>query len=253
MKLSVVTTSFNSATTIRDTLLSVNMQTYPDVEHVVADGGSRDETIRLVSEYGTRVSKVISEPDGGIYDAMNKGWSLTSGEVVGFLNSDDIFASNDSLLTIAAAFDDPSIDACFGDLVYVSETDPSKVVRHWKSKVFVPGDFARGWQPAHPTFYVRRRVFERLGGFNLAYRIQSDFDLCMRFLEIGRIKSVYIPQVLVRMRLGGASNSSWRNVLQGNLEAYRACRASGLHVSPFFIPRKVFSKLPQFFAGNNVQ
>lgn len=246
MRISIVTVTYNSAATIADTLNSIVEQTYPDIEHIVVDGCSTDGTLDVVRARGRRVARLVSEPDIGIFDAMNKGWRMATGEVVGFLNSDDVFASERSVERIAAAFVRPDIDACYGDLVYVGRDDTSRVVRYWRSKPFAAGDFRKGWQPPHPTFYVRRAVMERSGGFDLDFAIQSDFEFCLRLLEIERIQSCYIPEVLVRMRTGGVSNARLSNIIKGNLEAYRACRKNGLAVGPGFVFRKVASRLPQF-------
>ena len=248
MKISVVTACFNSGATIAHTLRSVAAQTHPEVEHIIVDGGSSDATLAIVAEHRERVSKLISEPDRGVYDAMNKGIALADGDVVGFLNADDEYADAQALADVAAAFADPTVEACYADLVYVDRENGDRIVRYWQSQDFRPGLFRRGWMPAHPTFFVRREVFARFGGFDLRYRLQSDFDLCMRLLEVQRIQSKYIPRVLVRMRMGGMSNNSFRNILRGNLEAYRACRNCGMRVTPLFIVRKLLSRLPQFFA-----
>lgn len=176
------------------------------------------------------VSRFISEPDGGIYDAMNKGLGLASGEVIGFLNADDMFADGLVLSRVAAAFEDPTIEACFGDLLYVTE-DNQSVVRYWKSRPFVPGSFARGWAPAHPTFYIRRSALERFGGFDFSYRLAADTELMMRYLEKGRVRSAYIPEVQVRMRVGGATNRSFRNIFRQNQEIFRALKKNDVPYS----------------------
>jgi glycosyltransferase involved in cell wall biosynthesis len=247
VRISVVTVAFNSRETIADTLRSVAEQEHDDLEHIVIDGGSTDGTLDVISSCATRVARLVTEPDRGIYDAMNKGWRLATGEAVGFLNSDDVFSSRRSVQFIAAAFAETAADACYGDLLYVDRDRPSQIVRYWQSSPFTVGAFRRGWQPPHPTFYVRRSLFERYGGFDLDFRIQSDFEFCLRLLEVGRISSHYIPRILVHMRTGGVSNSGLRNVLSGNVEAYLACRKNGLRVNPAFIIRKVASRVPQFF------
>jgi len=248
IKISIITVCFNSAATVEETIKSVAEQSHPDIEHIVVDGCSSDATMGIVDRHRARLAKVVSEPDRGIYDAMNKGLAMASGEIIGFLNSDDLFADASSLACVAKAFEDPTVDACYADLVYLGEHDQSKVVRYWKSRDYRKGLFNWGWMPAHPTFYVRQSVYQRFGGFDLQFNLQADFELTMRFLEVHRIKSLYIPKVLVKMRLGGATNRSLRNVLQGNLEAYRACKKHGLAVTPLFMVRKVLSRLPQFFA-----
>ena len=248
LKISLVTATFNSAATVQDTLRSVNTQTHPDVEHIVVDGGSTDSTMAIVRAEGLRVTTALSEPDRGIYDAMNKGIALAGGEVIGFLNADDEYAHAGVLSRVAAQFADPAVEACYADLVYVDPRDLRRVVRYWRSRPYEAGLFERGWMPAHPTFYVRRRVYERYGGFDLAYRLQADFELTLRFLAAHRVRSVYVPEIWVRMRTGGATNRSVGNVLRGNAEAWRAARRHGLRVGPLFVVRKVLSRLPQFFS-----
>ncbi|TRZ56759.1 MAG: glycosyltransferase, partial [Rhodocyclaceae bacterium] len=199
MKISIVTACYNSESTIEDTLDSVAGQTHPDIEHIIVDGYSTDRTMEIVNRHRDGLGIVVSAPDNGIYDAMNKGIALASGDVIGFLNSDDCFAGPGELEFVAQAFEDPAVDACHADLVYVAERDPGRVVRYWKSAEYRYGQFRTGWMPAHPTFYVRRSVYQKFGGFDLQFRLQADFELTMRLLEVHRIRSVHIPRVLVRM------------------------------------------------------
>lgn len=247
-KISIITVCFNSEATLEDTLRSVAEQSHPDIEHIVIDGKSTDGTMAIVDRYRHRIARTVSEPDAGVWDAMNKGLALATGDIIGFLNSDDVFVAADCLSTVAAAFASPDVDSCHADLVYVSAQDIDRPVRYWQSCPYTEGLFRRGWMPAHPTFYVRRGVYERLGGFDPRFRLQADFELTMRFLEVAKIRSVYLPRILVRMRMGGISNNDWRNVLRGNREAYRACRLHGLPVTPWFILRKMLGRLPQFFS-----
>lgn len=246
MKISIITVCYNSAATIQDTIDSIANQTYPEIEHIVVDGGSKDATMDIVRA-APHVSKYISEPDRGIYDAMNKGIAMATGEVVGTLNSDDFYMHEKVLERVAEVFSNPGVDACYADLIYVRQNDPASVVRYWQSRPFRPGLFKRGWMPAHPTFFVRRKIYEELGGFDLEFKLQSDFELTMRYLELFRINSVYLPEILVKMRVGGASNQSVRNVIKGNIEAYKACKKNHLGVSPLFNLYKIISRLPQFF------
>jgi glycosyltransferase involved in cell wall biosynthesis len=246
MKISVITVCYNSAETIQDTLTSIASQDYPDVEHIVVDGGSKDETVAMVNA-ASSVTRFISEPDNGIYDAMNKGIAMATGDIVGTLNADDFYIDNTVLSQIAAVFSDPSVDACYADLIYVDAKNLQRIVRYWQSKTYKMGLFKKGWMPAHPTFFVRRHVYDELGNFDLEFKIQSDFELTMRFLEIYQVNSVYIPKILVKMRTGGVSNNSFKNILQGNIEAYRACKKNQLSISPLFTIQKILSRLPQFF------
>ena len=246
MKISIITVCYNSAATIQDTIASIATQSYPDIEHIVVDGASRDGTVDIVRA-AQSVSKYVSEPDKGIYDAMNKGIAMATGEIVGTLNSDDFYMHDKVLENIVDVFSDPRVDACYADLIYVRQRDSSSVVRYWKSRPFIPGLFKHGWMPAHPTFFVRKRLYDELGAYDLDFKLQSDFELTMRYLELFRVNSVYLPEVIVKMRVGGASNQSLRNIIRGNIEAYKACRKNHLGVSPLFNLFKILSRVPQFF------
>lgn len=246
-KISIITVCYNSAATIGDTLRSVAAQTHKNIEHIVIDGKSKDETLNVIARDGAHVARVVSEPDKGIYDAMNKGLALATGDVIGFINADDFYALPTTLATVAAAFDATSADSCYGDLCYVQQEDTGQVVRYWKSSDFVPRAFEKGWCPPHPTFFVRRRIYEEFGGFSLDYAVAADVELMARFLEVKRISHHYIPEVLVKMRMGGVSNRSLRGVVRQNLEVKRALRGLGLKFSfaKFFV-NKIISRSLQF-------
>lgn len=246
MKISIVTVSFNSAATIDETICSIATQNYSEKEHIIIDGVSTDDTQNIIRQH-PNISRWVSEPDRGIYDAMNKGIAMATGEIIGLLNADDIYVNDSVLSQVADVFADPSIDACYADLIYVDQHDPLKFVRYWKSQDYRDGLFKLGWMPAHPTFFVRRSVYEKFGNFDLDFPRQADFELTLRFLSIHKIKSIYVPKIWVQMRTGGVSNNSIYGVMQGNLEAYRACLKHGMNVSIFFIPRKILSRLPQYF------
>jgi glycosyltransferase involved in cell wall biosynthesis len=245
-RVSVITAVYNNAATVKDTLLSFESQSYPRAEHIIVDGASTDGTLDIVRQYAGKNTVIRSEPDQGMYDAMNKGLALASGDIIGFLNADDIYADPHVLEEIVSAIDEKNVDAVYGDLVYVDRMDVGRVVRYWKSRDYQDGLFEKGWMPAHPTFYARKSVYEKYGGYDLSYRRQSDFELTLRFLAVHKIKSAYIPRILVHMRSGGASRGL-RHVIEGNIEAYRACRRHSLEVSPLFIARKILSRVPQFF------
>jgi glycosyltransferase involved in cell wall biosynthesis len=245
MKISVITAVHNNRDTIAEALDSVLAQTHPDVELIVIDGGSTDGTLAVLQGYADRLAVLVSEPDRGIYDALNKGISRASGEVVGFLHSDDLFADAAVLSRIATAFAGPAVDAVYGDLVYVRKDDPGRVVRTWRSEAFSLALLLRGWMPPHPTLYVRRTVYEALGGYDTTYRIAADYDCVLRLLGKGGIRATYIPEVLVKMRVGGASNRSLRNILQKSREDYRALRVNGVG-GLGALAWKNLSKLPQF-------
>jgi glycosyltransferase len=248
MRLSVITVCRNARETIGEALSSVHRQSHPAIEHIVIDGASSDGTLDVLRARQSGIARLVSEPDEGLYHAMNKGIALATGDYVGFLNADDIYAHPDVLARIAEASRGGACDAAYGDLVYVRQTDPGAVVRYWRSGPYAAGRIERGWMPAHPTFFVRTALLRKLGGFDTRYRYQADYELMVRLFLKERISSAYVPEVLVRMRAGGHTNRSLRNVYRGNMEAYRACIDNGTSVSPVFILQKMFSRLPQFFA-----
>ena len=211
--ISVVTATWNSGSTLLTCIQSVNAQRYSQVEHIFVDGASSDGSLALIQSFSTQPHKWISESDRGIYDALNKGIQLATSDVVGFLHADDVYENSEVLSKIAAAFQDPSVDAVYGDIVYVRHDNISKVIRYWKSGPYDNTALSRGWMPPHPTFYVRRSVYERLGMFDTRYRIAADYDTVLRFLAIGKIRAAYIPEVLIRMREGGISNRSLKTII----------------------------------------
>jgi glycosyltransferase len=247
MKLSIVTVCLNAKETIAQAVESVQGQTYPDVEHIVVDGGSTDGTLDVLERYRPRLAQCVSEPDHGIYFAMNKGVSLASGDYLGFLNSDDIYQDERVLADIARALASSGSDSCHGDLVYVDRADPDRVIRYWKSSSYRPGMFEAGWHPAHPTLYVRTSLMKELGGFDTRYRYHADFDLMVRLFVERKISSAYIPRVLVRMRSGGHTNRSLRNIYRGNRESYEIATQSGIASSPIWVARKLGLRISQFF------
>ena len=246
--ISVITATRNNADTLEDTILSVAGQNYPNVEHIIVDGASTDDTQAIIERNKLRIALTVSEPDRGVYDAMNKGISLATGAIVGFLNSDDVYTDSTVLSQVASIFQNDRVDACYGDLVYVDKTDLNRVIRYWKSQPYREGLFKKGWMPAHPTFFVRREVYKKFGGFDLEFKLQSDFELTMRLLAVHKIRTAYIPRTLVKMRMGGMSNSKISNMVKGNFEAYRACRKNNISVSPIFMIRKILSRIPQFIS-----
>jgi len=247
MKISIITVCYNSEKTIEDTLRSVRQQNHENIEHIIIDGGSTDRTLAVVATAGAHVAKIVSEPDNGIYDAMNKGIALATGDVVGFINADDFYPGPTVLALVASAFESSGADCCYGDLCYVKQEDVSKTVRYWRSAPFTLGLFGRGWCPPHPTFFVRREVYTRLGGFDLSFKIAADFELMARYLEAAHITSRYIPQVLVKMRLGGTTNRSLINIFKQNVEIRRALSSIGRRSSLVgFLSNKLFIRLIQF-------
>lgn len=245
-KISIITASFNSEKTIGAAIASLKCQSWPAIEHVVIDGLSRDATVDIARQTLTDSDILVTEPDRGIFDALNKGLFKATGNVVGFLNSDDLLADSQVLSKVAACFEDPEIGAVYGDLQYVSSSDPDKVIRHWKSGTFERHKLRRGWMPPHPTFYMRRELYRLLGGFDESYRIAGDYEALLRYLNHESLHIRYLPEVLVKMRLGGASNGSLKAVVNKSREDYRAMRQNG--INPFLaLPCKNFSKITQFF------
>ena len=228
MKISVITITYNSEKTLRDTIESVLSQSYSDIEYVIVDGNSKDSTCDIIRSYEGRISTFVSEKDEGLYDALNKGIRLATGDVVGFLHSDDIFASTETIKMIAEAFIKFNVDSVYGDLVYVAQNDTDKIIRFWRSGKFTRARALTGWMPPHPTFYVKREVYETYGGFNTSFRISADYESILRFLVRFRISTFYIPLVLIRMRFGGESNKSIRNVIRKSVEDFRAMQMNGL-------------------------
>jgi glycosyltransferase involved in cell wall biosynthesis len=248
MKISVITVVLNNMAYIADCINSVIGQTYKNYEYIIIDGGSTDGTIRVLEKYTNRISRWISETDQGIYDAMNKGIKLASGDIIGFLNADDVYYDVDVLENIVSVMSDTSIDACYSDLVYVDKNDLNKVVRYWRSDEFKAGFFEKGWVPAHPTFFARKSVYDQYGNFDLNYKLAADFELMARFLEYHKIRVKYIPRVSVKMRIGGATNKSLVNIMKQNFEIFRACRKNDIKISPIsFLMNKSITRLRQFY------
>lgn len=244
MTISVITAVYNRAETIGDALASLDAQRGADVEHVVIDGGSTDGTLDTLRAFSRAKDVLVSEPDNGIYDALNKGVRHASGDVIGILHSDDLFASTDVLAQVAAAFEDERVDAVYGDLDYVRRDDMNAVVRHWRSGVFSRGKLRSGWMPPHPALFLRRQVFDRVGLYDTRYCIAADYDLILRAAAAG-VTWRYIPRVLVKMRVGGASNRSLRQLWTKSSEDWRVMKRAGL--SPAWaISGKIVSKVPQF-------
>lgn len=247
MKISIITVCYNSVETIEDTLKSIASQTYPHIEHIVIDGGSTDGALAVLERYRAQIAVLISEPDRGIYDAMNKGLARATGEVIGFLNADDYYAGPEVIATIARAFQrEKGIEGVYGDLLYIDPKKSNRVVRYWQSNPFKPGAFLKGWCPAHPTFYVRKSVYDRYGVFDLNYKMGNDVELMMRFMECQGISTHYLPEVLVHMRVGGASNQSWKSIVLQNKEIIRAAKVHQLPIRVWaFILHKLWSRLKQ--------
>lgn len=245
MKISIITATYNSSATVGDTLSCIKEQTHPDVEHIIVDGGSSDNTLGIVRQFA-HVARMVSEKDKGIYDAMNKGIGLASGDVVGILNSDDVYADAFVLSEVAKAFEDPSVRALYADLQYVYPDDLSRVQRTWRSGRFKKENFYFGWMPPHPTFFVRREVYDKSGLFNLELRSAADYELMLRILVKMGISAFYLPRVIVKMRAGGVSNASLANRLRANREDRLAWKLNDLRPYFFTLYLKPLRKIHQF-------
>jgi glycosyltransferase involved in cell wall biosynthesis len=241
-KLSIVTVVYNNRSTIENTLESVRSQDYPHREHIVIDGNSKDGTTEIIKAHQGQLSHFVSEPDRGMYDAMNKGIGLAKGDYIGILNADDFFESTNTLSQIAQRLEQDPTDCLYGDVQFVSGKDPSRIVRYYSSKPFRPDRFARGLMPAHPTFYAKRELFEKFGGYRTDFKIAADYELLVRYLWVNKISYQYFPQPLVRMRTGGTSNASLATYWTLNTEVVRACRVNGLKTSLPKILSKYFIK-----------
>ena len=228
---SIITAVRNGARDMPATLASVEEQDHPDIEHIVVDGASTDDTVGVVRRDGRRVARLVSEPDAGVYDAFNKGLQLATGDVIGYLNAGDTYTASDVVRRIAAQFALADVEATFGDVVIVDPANPDKVLRRYRSSSFTPARLAWGFMPAHPTLFIRRDAYERCGRYDPSYRIAGDFELCIRLFAEQKVRYAYLPDVLVRMPRGGLSNSGWRSKWTITQEMRRACREHGLRTS----------------------
>jgi len=249
MKVSIITVTLNSISTINDCLESISSQEYNNIQHIVIDGASTDGTLSILESKHSQINTLISQPDNGIYDAMNKGIKIATGDIVGFLNSDDFYANNKVISKVVKEFQkNPIIDACYADLIYTDQFDITRNIRYWKSSKFRPGLFSKGWSPPHTTFFVRNSIYKKFGCFNLNYKISSDIDLMMRFLEKYKINVKYIPEIWIKMRMGGASNKSVRSIINQNLEVLNALSKNNLPSNfLIFFLFKIISRVKQFF------
>ena len=244
MKISIITISFNAKATIEKTLQSVANQLYKNIEHIIVDGGSKDNTLEICNSF-PHVSKIISEPDKGVYDAFNKGLKLATGDIIGFLNADDIFFNENSVQEIAKAFSENKTHIVYGNLDYINEN--GKVIRNWISRPYEIGLMKKAWMPAHPTFYCKKEVYDRLGGYNDSFKIGGDFELCLRFLEVHKVTSFYLNKKLVKMLVGGISNSGLKSKWTIYKEELRAFKINKIYVNPITFFFYKLKKLKQFF------
>jgi glycosyltransferase involved in cell wall biosynthesis len=259
MRVSLITVSYNSAKTIADTLKSVQSQTYKDIEYIVVDGNSSDGTIEIVKQFLDSskdakqdsakgvVKKFLCERDKGIYDAMNKGLALATGDIIGVLNSDDFYCSNDVIEQVVGAFQENETDCLYGDLNYVDPIDTSKIVRKWRSGAYLRENFLKGWMPPHPTFFVRKTCYDKFGTFDTQFKSAADYELMLRFLFKESCSAQHLPKVMIHMRAGGVSNVSLKNRIRANREDRLAWKINGLKPKWFTLLRKPLSKLIQYF------
>lgn len=244
MKISIITVTYNSEKTLQETINSVLNQTYKNIEYIIVDGKSKDKTIEIIKKYENLFQgklKWVSEKDNGIYDAMNKGISLATGDIIGILNSDDIFYDNNVVSDIANYFT-PDIDAIYGNLVFVNSQDTRKVERIWKGSEYK--SFTKGWHPAHPTFYVKNDIYKKYGVFNIQFEISADFELMLRLIEKYKIKTKYYDRYMIRMRLGGASTKNIKNILLGNKNVIKAFKENNIKIfAPIYLIRRITPKI----------
>lgn len=247
MKVSIITVVLNNEPLVRDAIESVLSQTYADVQYIVIDGGSTDGSLDIIQSYDDKISVIVSEPDEGIYDAMNKGLALASGEVVAFLNADDFYAHSSVIEHAVGVFQKTNADVVYADLDYVSRTDKSKVVRKWRSGEFGLNRFKQGWMPPHPTFFAKRSLYQQFNGYKQELNSSADYELMLRFCFVNRAKVAYLPEVLVKMRLGGQSNRSLKNRLLANLQDRKAWEINNIKPTWYTFLMKPLSKVKQYF------
>ena len=246
-KISIITVCFNSSNTIEGTIQSVISQNYTNIEYIIVDGLSTDNTLKIVEKYKNKISKLISEKDNGIYYAINKGIAASTGEIVAILHADDFYANENVISDVVGAFEKKNVDAVYGDLQYVDQLDTNKIKRNWISKKYNKSNFLKGWMPPHPSFFVKRECYNKYGVFNTVLKSAGDYELMLRFLYKNNCSVDYIPQVLVKMRVGGKSNVSILNRIIANREDKKAWEINNLHPGAFTFIRKPLSKLGQFF------
>ncbi|QRQ99636.1 glycosyltransferase family 2 protein [Dyadobacter sandarakinus] len=247
MKVSIITVVYNGASTIRQCIDSVLMQDHPEVEYIIVDGNSTDGTQQIVVSYGDKITRFISEPDRGIYDGMNKGIKLATGTIIGILNADDFYAGSSILSEVTGLMEEKNVQGCYGDLQYVDFFQEDKIKRNWKSGVYKPGAFLNGWMPPHPAFFVKREVYEKWGSFRLDLGSAADYEFMLRVVHKAGISVAYLPKVLVKMRVGGVSNSTLKNRIAANRNDQKAWLINDLKPRFYTLLLKPLRKVTQFF------
>lgn len=245
MKVSIITITYNSESTLIETIDSVLNQTYKDIEYIIVDGASTDDTISIIHSYKDKISKFISEKDKGLYDALNKAINLCTGDVIGIIHSDDFYTDNEVIAKIAKLFKSNQCDAVYADLYYVDKIDTNKIFRKWKSGIYKHGMFLKGWMPPHPTFFVKREIYPKYGLFNLQLKSAADYELMLRFIHKYKIKLAYLPEFIIKMRVGGKSNVSIKNRLRANSEDRKAWKINGLKPHFYTLYAKPLRKIVQ--------
>ena len=244
MRVSIITVVYNGKNTIEDCIKSVAGQTHPHLEHIIIDGGSTDETVWVIRKHEDKIAYWVSEPDKGIYDAMNKGIKAASGDIIGILNSDDFYADEVVIEEVVRAITENKVDSCYGDLVYVNIDDTARIVRQWKSGEYKKEKFKKGWMPPHPTFFCKKSTYEKYGLLDLNFPLAADYELMLRFLYKHGVSAAYIPKVMVKMRAGGTSRPGLYTI-RALIENCRAWKVNGLRY-PIRVLLKPFSKINQF-------
>jgi len=245
LKVSIITITYNSESTLSETIVSVLNQTYKDIEYIIVDGASTDDTISIIHSYKDKISKFISEKDKGLYDALNKAIKLCTGDVIGIIHSDDFYTDNEVIAKIAKLFKSNQCDAVYADLYYVDKNDTNKIFRKWKSGIYKHGMFLKGWMPPHPTFFVKREIYNKHGLFNLQLKSAADYELMLRFIHKHKIKLTYLPEFIIKMRVGGKSNVSIKNRLRANSEDRKAWKINGLKPHFYTLYAKPLRKIVQ--------
>ena len=253
MKVSIITAVLNGEKTIYDCIKTIAQQTYHDIEHIICDGGSTDKTIDIIKKWGIKNTRVISGPDNGPYDAMNKGIKASTGDIIAILNADDMYADTHVIENVVTTISEKKVDSCYGDLVYVDRKKPDSVIRYWKSGCYSREQFKKGWMPPHPTFFIKKSVYEKYGNFNTNFPIGADYEMSLRLLYKYNISTAYMPEVLVKMRTGGKSAPTLLNIAKAIIENYKAWQTNNLYPIPLTLILKQLSKLQQYKIGIKFQ
>ncbi len=249
MKVSIITITYNSGATLKDTIESVVNQSYGDIEYIIVDGKSTDNSLSIIESYKDKISKVISEKDQGLYDALNKGIALATGDLIGIIHSDDFYTNKFVIDKIVKSIQENNSDAVYADLYYVDKVDTNKIFRKWKSGNYKDGQFLNGWMPPHPTFFVKRSCYEKFGSFNLSFVSAADYELMLRFIHKHKINLSYLPEFIVKMRVGGKSNVTLKNRIRANKEDRKAWIVNGLNPKFYTLYLKPLRKIIQLFTN----